>query len=378
MFDDEFGEAFDPRYDREPSEERPPGKPPAADIYRGVVKRLQSYGAFVKVADLDREGLLHISRISDQRVESVEDVLAVGQEIWVKVLSQEDGKLRLCMKSVNQHDGTERESLRQSFAHRGEGGGIKTPELDSIHQGTIRRIQDFGAFVSIEGFDRDGLLHISCISSQKLDKVDDVLAVGDKVWVKVTKVDEGGKYGLDMRGISQKDGADNDPNNLSRTSGTRSRPQKEERITFDAVYNITCQRCGGKGHMTHECYNPGGNKYEMLEDDGAERTARAAAPQLAYATGANAVQVAPSVAAKLSKEWKKTRKAEKKARKKEEKARKKHKKHKAAGSSSNDSSSSDDSDDSDSSSDSDHKKKSRKRKRKEKKSKHRKKAARLR
>lgn len=373
MFDDEFGEAFDPRYDREPSpsEERQNGKPQSTDIHKGVVKRLQSYGAFVKVPNLDKEGLLHISRISDQRVENVEDVLAVGQEIWVKVLSQEDGKLRLCMKSVNQHDGTERESLRQTFSHRGEGGGIKTPELDSIHQGTVRRIQDFGAFVSIDGFDRDGLLHISCISSQKLDRVDDVLAVGDKVWVKVTKVEAGGKYGLDMRGISQKDGADNDPNNLSRSRGTRAKTQKQERITIDAIYNIACQRCGGKGHMAHECYNTGGNKYEMLEDDEPQRPGQSTVAQPAFATDANAVPISPTAAAKISKEWKKTHKE---GEKKDRGKKKKHKKRKASSSSSDTYSS--DSDDSKSSRDSNHKKKSRKRKRNDKSSKHRKKAAR--
>nr|PIL97559.1 S1 RNA binding domain-containing protein [Toxoplasma gondii COUG] len=376
MFDDEFCEAFDPRYDREasPSEERQNGKPQSTDIHKGVVKKLQSYGAFVKVPDLDKEGLLHISRISDQRVENVEDILAVGQEVWVKILSQEDGKLRLCMKSVNQHDGSERESLRQSFIHRGEGGGVKTPELDSIHQGTVRRIQEFGAFVSIDGFDRDGLLHISCISSQKLDRVDDALAVGDKVWVKVTKVEEGGKYGLDMRGISQKDGADNDPNNLSRSRGTRSGPRKQERITVDAIYNIACQRCGGKGHMAHECYNTGGNKYEMLEEERPARPEHTAVIQPKFATDANAVPISSTAAAKVAKEWKKTHKDgdKKKGRSK----KKKHKKRKSSSSSSDDTSSSSDSDSSKSSRDSHHKKKSRKRKSKESSSKHRKKAAR--
>ncbi|PHJ23156.1 s1 rna binding domain-containing protein [Cystoisospora suis] len=372
MFSEDHDDAYQFQWggyrDREssPSAERPPQR--SADTHRGVVKRIQSYGAFVRIDALNKEGLLHISRICDQRVEQVEDVLAVGQEVWVKVLSQDDGKLRLCMKSVNQHDGTDRESLRDTFARRGEGGGLKIPELDSVHQGTVRRIQDFGAFISIDGFDRDGLLHISCISSQKLDKVDDVLTVGDKVWVKVTKVEDGGKFGLDMRGISQKDGTDNDPNNLSRQRGPRPKaPNQQERLAPDAVYNVTCHRCGGKGHMTHECYNTGGNKYEILEDEQPGCLKETAPALSAFASGANAIQVDPVKREKLGLEWKKAKKEG------EEHKKKKRKKHKAP-SSSSETSTSDDSDDSDSSSEP-KKKKSKKRKSKEKKSKHHKKKA---
>merc|ERR1712150_106904 len=59
---------------------------------------------------------------------------------------------------------------------------------------------------------KDGLLHISCIASERIDRVEECLQDGAKVWVKVSDVkEEEGKYGLDMRYVSQNDGKDLDP-----------------------------------------------------------------------------------------------------------------------------------------------------------------------
>lgn len=61
-----------------------------------------------------------------------------------------DGRVALSMKDVNQADGTEKTSLFNSFnSTRGTGGGVRIPELHSIHQGTAKRIQAFGAFVAV-------------------------------------------------------------------------------------------------------------------------------------------------------------------------------------------------------------------------------------
>ncbi|CDJ69209.1 S1 RNA-binding domain containing protein, putative [Eimeria necatrix] len=176
----------DDAFGRSPS---PPRRPPAASgvgaVLKGVVKNIRSFGAFIQTSQYARECLLHISNISRQRIENVEDALKMGQEVWVKVLKEEpDGRVSVSMKDLNQQDGSELTSLKDSFSQRGLGGGVKVPELNSIHCGTVKRIQAFGAFVALDGFDRDGLLHISCISKDKIDKVEDVLSVGDKVWVK--------------------------------------------------------------------------------------------------------------------------------------------------------------------------------------------------
>ncbi|CDJ40880.1 S1 RNA-binding domain containing protein, putative [Eimeria tenella] len=316
MLGDSFeGDAFS----RSPS---PPKRPQATSgvgaVLKGVVKNIRPFGAFILTSQYARECLLHISNISRQRVENVEDALKMGQEVWVKVLKEEpDGRVSVSMKDVNQEDGSEITSLFDSFNNRGVGGGVKIPELNSIHRGTVKRIQAFGAFVALDGFDRDGLLHISCISKDKIDKVDDVLSVGDKVWVKVRvaralgwsrskclqvcKVDEDGKYGLDMRDISQQDGTDKDPRNLHRVRNGRGGPLRPEAIVLEAVVNATCARCGGKGHMAHECYNTSGKKYEMIEEEAgsalAALCAHTAAPREAAANSGHAAAAAAAAAA---------------------------------------------------------------------------------
>ncbi|KAL8428554.1 hypothetical protein Efla_003325 [Eimeria flavescens] len=293
------GEAFDPRYDRSPSPPRKAITSGVGAILRGTVKNIRTFGAFILTHAYARECLLHISNISRERVQQVEDVLSIGQEVWVKVVKEEpDGRVAVSMKEVNQEDGTEITSLSTSHnGARGIGGGVKIPELNTVHHGTVKRIQPFGAFIALDGFDRDGLLHISAISKDKIDKVEDVLSVGDKVWVKVCKVDDG-KYSLDMRDISQRDGTDNDPNNIHKVRPNRCAPYKQEAIVLEAVLNVNCARCGGKGHMTHECYNKAGKKYELVEEEEGSAIASlrtsAAAPRssdsaVASATGSNMI-----------------------------------------------------------------------------------------
>jgi polyribonucleotide nucleotidyltransferase len=74
-------------------------------IYKGIVKGLKEYGAFVEIVP-GKEGLLHISEISHSRVENIEDVLSVGDEIEVKLLKVEHGgKLRLSRKALIEKEG---------------------------------------------------------------------------------------------------------------------------------------------------------------------------------------------------------------------------------------------------------------------------------
>jgi polyribonucleotide nucleotidyltransferase len=69
-------------------------------IYRGKVVGIKEFGAFVEILP-DKDGLLHISEIADYRVKRVEDVLKMGDEVWVKVLEIDDrGKVRLSRKAA--------------------------------------------------------------------------------------------------------------------------------------------------------------------------------------------------------------------------------------------------------------------------------------
>lgn len=88
---------------------------------------------------------------------------------------------------------------------------MSLPELGSVHRGVVVSIQSFGAFVQLGdgAICKDGLLHISSISEERVDRIEDVLDVGAVVWCKVSSIKEDeDKYSLDMRRVSQKDGTD--------------------------------------------------------------------------------------------------------------------------------------------------------------------------
>ena len=185
--------------------------PKEREILRGVVVRLQSFGAFVRLERFRRDGLVHISELADRRVEDVSDVVNVGEEVWVKVMSVESGKIALSMASVEQSSGVDldpthsRAERRRGGGGGGGGGGGRSregpmPALYSIHRGSVARLAKFGAFVSMEGFQRDGLVHLSGLSQRRVENVEDAVDVGQSVWVKVHTVDEAaGRIGLSMK-----------------------------------------------------------------------------------------------------------------------------------------------------------------------------------
>ena len=76
----------------------------------------------------------------------------------------------------------------------------KVIEVGGIYEGTVTRIMPFGAFIDLGG-GNEGLLHISKISHKRVEKVEDVLAIGDEVTVKVSDIDDQGRINLNMRDL---------------------------------------------------------------------------------------------------------------------------------------------------------------------------------
>lgn len=72
-------------------------------IYYGEVIRLMTFGAFIDLGCGGKEGLLHISKISNERIKNIEDVLHVGDKVTVKVIEIDDqGRINLSMKDLNE------------------------------------------------------------------------------------------------------------------------------------------------------------------------------------------------------------------------------------------------------------------------------------
>jgi len=105
----------------------------AGGIYTGKVTRLLNFGAFVEILP-GKEGMVHISELADYRVANIEDEVKVGDEITVKVIRNEDGKIALSRKAVfeqvSQMPGARvRDSLSPDypFKKRGESYPPKRP-----------------------------------------------------------------------------------------------------------------------------------------------------------------------------------------------------------------------------------------------------------
>lgn len=108
----------------------------------------------------------------------------------VKIDISDDGKV--CIYSTDTDSGKKAMKMIMDIA--------REIEVGEIYDGTVTRIMNFGAFVDIGG-GKEGLLHISKISSKRVEKVEDVLNVGDEVTVKVTEIDNQGRINLSMKDL---------------------------------------------------------------------------------------------------------------------------------------------------------------------------------
>ena len=78
-------------------------------------------------------------------------------------------------------------------------------EVDRIYEGTVKRIFDFGAMVEILP-GKEGLIHISKLDNKRVNKVTDVVKIGDQVKVKVIKVDDRGRIDLSRKDVTERPG----------------------------------------------------------------------------------------------------------------------------------------------------------------------------
>ena len=154
--------------------------------YQGTVKSLTSYGAFVDIGGVD--GMVHVSELSWNRIKTPDEVVKVGDQIEVFVISFDAEKKKISL-------------------------GYKTAEMNPWNQfmmnynvgdvvdAKIVKLMTFGAFAEIiPGV--DGLIHISQIADKRIGKPEDVLAEGQEVQVKITDVDaENKRISLSIRAL---------------------------------------------------------------------------------------------------------------------------------------------------------------------------------
>ena len=141
--------------------------------YKGVVKSLTSYGAFVDIGGV--YGMIHISELSWSRIKHPSEVVNVGDEVevYIKDINEETKKISL---------GYKKEEDNPWFILKNE------YPVGSVVKCKIVGLTTFGAFANIiPGI--DGLIHISQIANKRIDKPQDVLSVGQEVEAKIIAID---------------------------------------------------------------------------------------------------------------------------------------------------------------------------------------------
>jgi small subunit ribosomal protein S1 len=148
------------------------------EVVSGTVRSFAAYGAFVDLGGVD--GLLHISDMAWSRVKAAEDVLSVGQQIEVKILSVDAETKRISL------------GLKQLQPEPWDGAAA-TYQVGQRITGTVTRLMDFGAFVELEpGI--EGMIHVSEMSwVKKVRKPSDMLKEGDSVEAVILGVSAGEK-----------------------------------------------------------------------------------------------------------------------------------------------------------------------------------------
>ncbi|MBE6382396.1 MAG: 30S ribosomal protein S1 [Lentisphaerae bacterium] len=165
---------------------------PVGSKVKGKVRNFTAYGAFVELEE-GIDGMIHVSDMSwTRKINHPSECLQKGQEVEAVVLD------------VNAQDQRISLGLKQAQTDPWDDIAKKFP-VGSVVKGKVSKIASFGAFVELED-GVDGLVHISQISDQRVEKVRDALEVGQDVEARVVKVDRAERrIGLSIRAMGMTD-----------------------------------------------------------------------------------------------------------------------------------------------------------------------------
>lgn len=140
--------------------------------YKGTVKSLTSFGAFIDLGGVD--GLIHISELSPVRIAHPSEVISVGDEIevYIKELNKEENRISLVKELKEQ-------KTAEFWANA---------EVGKQYTGVVKSLTSFGAFVDLGGV--DGLVHISELSWQRIAHPSEVVKVGDALDVYIKEINK--------------------------------------------------------------------------------------------------------------------------------------------------------------------------------------------
>lgn len=162
---------------------------PIGATIKGPVRNLTAYGAFVELEE-GIDGMVHVSDMSwTRKINHPSEVLKKNDEVEAIVLSIDKANQRVSL-GLKQLEDDPWSHIDERF------------KVGDLVKGTVAKIASFGAFISLDG-DIDGLIHISQLSEDHVEKVKDVIKVGDEVEARVIKVDKvERRIGLSIKAVN--------------------------------------------------------------------------------------------------------------------------------------------------------------------------------
>ncbi len=192
---------------------------PVGTIITGAVRNLTPYGAFVALEE-GIDGMIHVSDMSwTRKINHPSEIIKKGDVVKARVLNIDKENQRVSL-GIKQLDADPWESIDSRF------------KVGDLVTGQVAKIASFGAFVNLNG-DIDGLIHISQLSEEHVERVKDVIKVGDEIKARVIKVDKvERRIGLSIKAVNY------DPDQLRRETANFDTVRAGDMVGLEEAFNL--------------------------------------------------------------------------------------------------------------------------------------------
>ncbi|WP_370177861.1 S1 RNA-binding domain-containing protein, partial [Alteriqipengyuania sp.] len=163
-------------------------------------------GEMAKALGSARTGVSkHAPRIETMQIDKskIRDVIGTGGKVIREIVAETGAKVDIDDEGVIKISSSDSDQIEA--AKKWILGIVEEPEVGKIYEGKVVNIVDFGAFVNFMG-GKDGLVHVSEMKNERVEKPTDVVSEGQEVKVKVLEIDQRGKVRLSMRVVDQEKG----------------------------------------------------------------------------------------------------------------------------------------------------------------------------
>ena len=165
-------------------------KYPVGSKIQGKVRNMTSYGAFVEIEN-DIDGMIHVSDMSwTRKINNPNEVLKVGDDVEAVILDIDPSQQRISL-GLKQTEDDPWSEIEKFY------------KIGDVVKGNVTKITAFGAFIELSN-KIDGLVHISQISKDRVEKVKDKLQLGDEIEARVIKIDKDERrIGLSIKALDE-------------------------------------------------------------------------------------------------------------------------------------------------------------------------------